>query len=864
MMNRIFNEKDKKDLFMVKSLLPYLAQHIEDSNNQQETANEVAGMFIYPYRTKDGIRIGSMNEPNVKWYFVSDSDKKTMSAGGYRIFAHEVLSPDDATHFKGVIGKFCDFHEYSDSVVIEDLIMRMSKETEYSDVWWTYAYDVFKLWNPEKFNVNLSAATDSIDSDGFLFIDGYCDDRIKKRLLEYRVFTDVVDEQSSKLFWDHMKTKEQKDKAVQLLKNMGVPHSFVMDGDEVNPNIYWFLERIQEDISFPASGKANIEKCSVCHTVCMDIIFNESPNAFDTMVSDEDYYGGIVLKNVLGQFVPLSWDLFYDSDTEDNTADEENEITRDVNPFFEKYRIDFKCYGEKRLDLMCYQVHDFSNVDDELDAYNVEWNGHPAEFYKWIWSYSKSSKVAEIALHSLSGRWSIEAISSEYNDFVIDILKTIELEDEDYSFAIHLNPESMFADSELWNQVDKDFEKIYAVIDGDVTSIDVTEFVSNIVAASQSDLTVKGEIVTDPIWQHVYLVDDDEDQFDSVYVKAYRIDDYEEALFLWPSEDTDSYVSALAAYVSAKYEIEVAIASAQAFDWKQEYMKLVKGIRSFISEKRDIKSADDIFGYIAEADDVETFGQEKVIWEKMLKQRDAIMQQTTGKFPVDLSNWRSFLLAKYHGRCQLCGGKIDMGAQDSYFWTFRMIKPSRNQLADMNSNMFCLCPSCHGEMNYGNYMGKDMSSVIEKAKMYADYIEKKINSGECKDHYRSLIQEVFEMNSVPEEDEEKLEGFHNPIVCDVVINGKKRYMAFSWEHFMKLAFIFSKLNDFPDENIVFEDTEIQKLIRPDISTNFNNGNHQPHSHSHGYTPWHGTEWVNGHYRTRNGRTEWVRGHYRTR
>ena len=815
-MNSIFNEKDKKDIFMVKSLLPYLAKHIENSTDSKETADKVAGMFIYPYRTKDGVRIGSMNEPNVKWYFVADSDTKTVSAGGYRIFAHEVLSPDTATLFKSVLGKYCDFHEYSDNVVIEDLITRMSKETYYSNVWWTYVYDVFKLWSPDKFNVNLSAATDNIDSDSFLFVEEYCDSRIKNYLLEDRVFTDIVDDESKRLFWNYIKTKEQKNNAVQLLIHMGVPHSFTNNG-EVNSNILWFVKKIEEEISFPASGKEDIEKCSVCHTVCMDIIFNESESAFDTMVSDEEYYGGIVLKNVLGRFVPLSWDLFYDSNTEEN-ADDEKRI-RNVNTYFEDYRVDFKDYGGKRLDLMCNQIHAFSSVDNEISDFNIKWNGHPADFYKWVWAYSHSRSIADLALYSLSGERTIDKVPSEYIEFVIDILKTVELEKDGYSLAIPLDPKKLFIDANLWNQVGKKFDKIYAVIDEEVTPIDVTEFVDNIIEASQSDYSVKGEIEKDSIWQHVYLVNGEVNKFIYSYVKAYRRDDnddYEEAIFLWPSDDTDSYVSALAAYVSDKYEIEVAIASAQAFDWKQEYMKLVKGIRLFISEQRDIKSADDIFGYIVEADDVKNFGQEKVIWEKMVKQRDAIMQQTTRKFPVNLRNGREFLFAKYYGRCQLCGGKIDKGDQDSYYWKFRMVKPSRNQLVDMHSNMFCLCPSCHGEMGYGNYMGKDMSSVIEKAKMYADYIEEKINSGEFKDYYPSLIQEVFEMNSIPEEDEEKLEGFHNPIVCDVVINGKRRYMAFSWEHFMKLAFVFSKLNDFSDEESTFEDIEMEKLIRPDV------------------------------------------------
>ena len=63
------------------------------------------------------------------------------------------------------------------------------------------------------------------------------------------------------------------------------------------------------------------------------------------------------------------------------------------------------------------------------------------------------------------------------------------------------------------------------------------------------------------------------------------------------------------------------------------------------------------------------------------------------------------------------------------------------------------------------------------------------------DDFRSLISELWEDQELTEEEEDKLEGFHHPIVCHVMVNGKERSMAFSWEHFMRIAFILSESDE---------------------------------------------------------------------
>ena len=52
-----------------------------------------------------------------------------------------------------------------------------------------------------------------------------------------------------------------------------------------------------------------------------------------------------------------------------------------------------------------------------------------------------------------------------------------------------------------------------------------------------------------------------------------------------------------------------------------------------------------------------------------------------------------------------------------------------------------------------------------------------------------------------------MEGFHKPIICRVVVNGESRCMAFSWEHFMRLAFI---LSEYENDELV-KDTEYPRM-----------------------------------------------------
>lgn len=818
-MNRKFDLSDKKTKFIREHLLSDLMNRIESSSDSEDTVNMIASMYIFPYRTSEGICLGSLLESGVSWYFAKDDNDKTVSTESYRIFADSVLTKEQAKKFRQTFSETGHVTEFSIAAVIKDILKKMSKETDYTVRWWSYAYDLLKLWNPEKFNESLSLATNSIDNNFFFFVDGYCDSNLKKELIKHNVFRDIVTPISEQHFWNKLQVSEKK-KAIDMLSNMGVPNRFIYYENEcygvmekhigISKFILEFICSISDDVEFPVDEDDDaFEICELCHRLVTEIISAESLNAFLSTVKNENiaYSDGIVLQNVKGQFVPISWDLFYDSedfkDKEEIAFDEEDENQTEPHFFeggFESLHIDGKKYYNIILNLS--NIHAFSDVNEPIESYSFGICGTEVDFYKWLWNYTQHEELVENILYYFSGdNEDRETILERDRDFVLTILRRSEVDDRGYCFDIDFNETELFDHASTVNRIGHNFDGIYVVVDCVCEKFEVDQYISRITNETNLDLTKKSEVLISEIWQHVYLMTNLAGRYSGEYVIAMKYDaeEYEEAIFLCPADDENSYIRALAKFIQDKYNTTVAIGDAVSFDWKNEYLRLIRDIRTFITDKHDVKALEDVFGHIAEMDDISDFGEEKRVWLNLRDYRERIVSYELGGDPVNFDGWRDFLAAKYKGRCQLCGGKIAMEEQKSYFWTFRMVKESDNRLANLKSNLFCLCPACHGEMRYGNYMGKDMTQIVEKAQKYAKDIEEKLKD-DFEDDFPCLIQELVDENI-------EVEGFYKPIVCDVIVNGgEPRHMAFSWEHFMRIAFIFSSLNDY-NEDEIYDDVE---------------------------------------------------------
>lgn len=787
MMNRLIDYKNPKDKFIIETLLPYLVEHIEESDSKSETIEQISSMYVFPYRTSEGTKIGSLKEPGISWYFDKNKEKKPVSSGGYRIIDDSVLSEKNAAKFRKTFNEYCGTSEFSDHAVIKDLLEKMSMESDYTSRWWTYAYDVFTLWRKEEFNSSLEMATKGMQNDRFLFIEDEYSNSLKQRLLKYNIFSDIRETSFKTCFWNLIKSRGDEKKAIEVLKKMGVPHTFVEAG-RVNEHLVTFFERTSENVEYPVEfWEKEFEQCELSHDIMLQI-YRENKDTFFEIASDSDVNEGMVLKNILGAYVPLSWDLFYswkDEDAEEEKEDVfdnlDNQCEEKAKSALESLHIDEKEYEESLLNNL-EQCHEFSEICGAADDYVFGVACEVAEFYKWIWTYSQHEEIIENILYFYTDDdGERKQVPESDVEFVLSVLAGEDVVDKGYLFDINLIAEECFDNAGGLNKISNRFQDIYCNVISNLKLFDVSGYLPQILAAVKSVSDIQ-RIAADPIWDHVYLVDDEPDYYNNVYVRCKVGNDYEDILLLWESSDDDSYIRALAKYVSEQYDTEVAVACAEAFDWQAEYLNLAKTIREFVTETRPVVQESEVYGYIADMADVPTFYDERKLWQKLFEQREKIVCQTVGKEPVNLDNWREFLASKYKGRCQVCGKKTAIGVQNAHFFTYRINKESENRLANLSSNMFCVCPSCHGEMQYGSYMGKDLNEILEKANLYWEYYDSKCDSDEMEDDYESLVAELAN-------DSGEIEGFIKPITCDVIVNGKSRKMAFSWEHFIILAFV---------------------------------------------------------------------------
>lgn len=792
-------------------LLPFLIKHIEEKAYSEDTVDDVAAMYIFPYKAENGgVRLGSLKEPEVSWYFAPQDDKKCVSTGNYRILADYLIKPDHLKKLRQIFLEKKLIDDFSDDAVIKDLLGRMSRETEYTELWWTCAYDTYKLWKPEIVIENMADATKAMNNNSFLFIPNYSGYKLKDDLIKYNVFKDTITSIARSSFWDKIPENEI-EKARMFLKKLGVPSSFVYDrpnlirpwmGNKqyVNSNILKFASTIGDNTAFPVDETEDaFRRCKLSHSIFMNIIYQESRQAFWEAITSEDenaYNLGIPVKNTEGEFVPLSWHLFYSKKEIEDTEDEDEEETEgyyEKNLAFEYLHVDAKLYDPEFI-RNYGNIHEFSEISETADEYNID-DDMAVDFYKWAWGYSQHNELAgNILLYYSSYDNHRVTIDRKDNKFVLSVIGSYKGEEKGYCFDINMTAAEAFSYSDTVNKIGRSLMGIYVIVTGNYSHIDIRDYLNIVLDAAETDFSQKGVIESDGLWNHVYLIEGETGLFDDTYVKCKLCKNdyskhYEDAVVFWRSEDDNSYVRALADYVRTYYGIEVRIED--SFDWEKEYLDLANGIRNFISEKIERKSVEDLGCFVAEMDDVETFGQEKKIWNLLKHQKERIMSHDKASYPINLDNWREFLASTYKGRCQLCGEQTITGEQNARFFTYRLVKPATNRLKDMYSNMFCLCPSCWGQMDKGDFMGKDMSELLIKTRDYVKYLENNLQTGEMEEHFPSLIKEVWEAQEFSEEEEEKLEDFHNPIVCRVMVNGRDRLMAFSWEHFMRIAFILS-------------------------------------------------------------------------
>ena len=106
-MNRLLDKSNKKDKFIIDTLLPYLVKHMEESE-YDDAVEQIVSMYVFPYKTEQGTRVGSLREPGISWYFSKDDKSDIKSSGSYRVFDLSVLSDNQATEFRKLFREYCD------------------------------------------------------------------------------------------------------------------------------------------------------------------------------------------------------------------------------------------------------------------------------------------------------------------------------------------------------------------------------------------------------------------------------------------------------------------------------------------------------------------------------------------------------------------------------------------------------------------------------------------------------------------------------------------------------------------------------------------------------------------------------------
>ena len=799
-MEKLYNGKIPKDKFVTEHLLPNLIKRIEISQSPKDTAELVASMNIFPYRTLTGVCLGRLSEPGVSWYYSDETGKSRVSAGGYRILADEIMKKEQGAKLRQTFDKYIRL--FSESAIFRDLIQRMGRESNYTELWWNCAYDLYTKWDWMPNDINPSAATQNIRNHYFLFTKNNCSETLKEKLIKHRIFWDVLTPTARNLFLDRI-PGGQKENALNFLMELGIPHSFLirqsisanwMSSSQVtvSPYILSFVKQLEMKLEKPVPpGNTSYERCELCHELFQHI-WRESRDAFQRAI--RDIHAAIPVKNILGSYVPLAHPLFY-STGELEEGNIENEY--DDASEFENRHIDAKQYSREFLEGQGI-IYEFSQVDQTPGEYGLK--AEPAEFYQWIWRYSRHEKLINRILSYFSGNAnSRKTVPEKYNDFVLSVLKCAENLNADYAFDIDIKDKDVFQKADMINKIRRNLPQIYFVVYGSHKLIAIKEYVDKILKISNPSAHERVIIKSDRIWNHVYLSTVGIGEYDGTYIrcKSYqRRTGYEDVILLAPSEDSDSYLRALARYVKDNYEIEVPIEGVETVDFKKEYMELAQNIRRFMTETYEVRQSE---GCTVWLNDVKTFGEEKHIWDSCKEQKERFFADESTVSPTDSNVWRNFLRNKYSGRCQLCGGVTITGYQDRYFYTYRMVKRASNRLADLRCNLFCLCPSCWGEMERGKYMGKNLTELYRKAEKYAEYLERNLLSDENEDYFQSFVSELSEERQLTEQEEKNLNGFRHPIVCRVIVNGKKRCMAFSWEHFMRISFILYETMDKPVE-----------------------------------------------------------------
>lgn len=805
-MSNTVRTQNKKEAFIVDTLLTYYLGRIESEENSMKRTTlqkQIATMLIFPYLTEEGNRYGALREPGIRWYYTEDRNTdRTYSTESYRILNKAVLKEGQLLNrLKHVFGTDgCGYiQKFSNDAVIEDLISQMSKEGDYTAYWWRCATDAFDLWNPQSDPGNTYAkATKGIMTSYMLYDDEYCEPEYQRLLEKYRVFLDIRKTDAFKDFMGHVSKARTKD-ALRFLKYLGIPHKFAMESSWDKCLIDARITKLfikSNTLPYPVlkTMPTNYELCRLTEYLYFQVFWRSHTQIALDLYKNQETVGGIFLRNVQDEYMPLRVSMFYLSDKYIQERQEELPVNR-LNMFLIKPT----AYSIDRLKQVAYSTDDI----DCFEAYRFGSVGVKAlPFYKWAWQFTQNKELVGNILKLLTV---MKNIGQAHEEFVLDVLNKIC--ETNYSGDVEISQiasgSSFTADVSGDNALgyalsinalyyDRNTNVFMVISEGVVQEgLDIKYRILQEIDAQHSSTDAR-RIEQAEFWDNIWLLNNPKDddayygKYVNVLIKTPKMGVRRNCILLSRENDANSYIEAVCAYIEDVYGISL---EGVTSDWKAEYYQLVHGVNDFLCDYRETIPEEEIQFNESVMSDVDSMEDEYRIWKRFNKEKDSILGNRVSE--VDLNSWRAFLDSKYHGRCQLCDSRTVSGVQNAYFWTYRIMKEKANGgngLANLHSNIFCLCPSCHGELSRP-FMGKDMHQVKDKAMEYLQQLNEAM-SDDLED-----LSETDSVVSMFADTVNKYDGFRAPIICNVIVNGAKRQMKFSWEHFMRIAFLLSGLDD---------------------------------------------------------------------
>ena len=816
------NHSADKQSFIFDCLLPFYFKQMESGNysdvDKEKITEMIARLKIFPYVTGQGHSFGILKEKDTKWYVCEgESQSKVLSTESYRILDHRLYKKDQlktTLRFLGMDGKGY-LGKFSDEVVLDDLVQKMGSEDNYTERWWMLAADAFVIWKEKNKGSDgssssqrgsLAAAASNKDGFYFLFDDEYCKKEYQELLGRTSIYFDIRKTDGYRNFMIKHPDMDRTKKIV-FLKLLGIPASFIKETGwfekTVTKQILDLFQKVSQ-LSFPihSQNQFRFDMCRLAEYIFRDILFRDDPNlakkTFQSINQSQPVRAGIPILNINGGYMPGNVSMFF---IDKVMGEDKADITPNV---LNKYIVEPGRYDPAILEMVATDVTQIGN----FKSYQFEKNDiQELDFYRWAWQWTKDTDIKKNILLCFTRMGSIQR---KYKTLVLDVLSRIcgiettrnNLNNENAKapesmgftvrFDIELSEEEVFRYRIILNSLyrSKDYD-ISVYVDGRLKKENPGNRHRVLDAVQQVAPYLEKKIEADDIWERVYLLDASHlmDFEYGNYVLLHYKDPVQgwqskqDILLLVKHKDANSYMSAIVAYIRDQYGL---VLEGLTIDWAKQYRELSAQVDKYLNAERlSFHTDDDIQFKISDMADVPSLEDEISIWKRLETERKSILKNRVSD--VDLESWRVFLNSKYHGRCQLCGKRTVTGPDNSFYWTFRIVKEKSNALANLSANLFCLCPSCHGELSYG-FKGKDLTHIKKKTNDYRKQLEMAID------------EELDDMESIPStisgyaDAANEFDGFRLPVICDVVVNGNEHKMKFSWEHFIRLAFLISDVD----------------------------------------------------------------------